>query len=242
MSTRPGRRLLIHGNFHFPFFLLQFAIRTLQGSWSAPVTRTAALTTALVFAFALTTLADEPLAKTNSAEDAPGQAAVTAEAMKRAVAHFEEKVQPLLAARCFKCHGPDKQKGGLRLDSRAAVLHGGQSGPAVAPHRVQESLLIEAVRYESLEMPPDRPLAKDEVDAVVQWVEQGAVWPAAEARLPCDCRDRLPRMIASSGPFSRSADPTRRPRTHRWGRSMRSCRKNATPITPRRRPRSIAYL
>ncbi len=53
---------------------------------------------------------------------------------------FEQKIRPLLAENCFKCHGPDKQKGGLRLDSLAAMLAGGESGPAIVPGKPEESL------------------------------------------------------------------------------------------------------
>ncbi len=58
-----------------------------------------------------------------------------------AVEFFESRVRPILAERCLKCHGPAKQSNGLRLDSREAVLKGGDSGPAVVPARPDESLL-----------------------------------------------------------------------------------------------------
>src|SRR5947209_3293224 len=57
---------------------------------------------------------------------------------------FETDVKPVLAGQCFKCHGPEKQKGGLRLDSRAAALEGGNSGPAVVPGKSEKSKLIHA--------------------------------------------------------------------------------------------------
>jgi hypothetical protein len=61
---------------------------------------------------------------------------------------FETKVRPLLAAKCIKCHGPDKQKGDLRLDSAAAVARGGGSGkPLVVAGKPDESLLLQAVRH-----------------------------------------------------------------------------------------------
>lgn len=61
--------------------------------------------------------------------------------------HFENTVRPLLASQCAKCHDDKKQQGGLRLDSRAALLKGGESGPAILPGKVEESLLIRAVRH-----------------------------------------------------------------------------------------------
>ena len=67
---------------------------------------------------------------------------------------FEKQVRPLLVERCYKCHSEKKQSGGLRLDHRALVLAGGESGPAITPGKPEESLLVEAINYESLEMPP----------------------------------------------------------------------------------------
>ena len=58
--------------------------------------------------------------------------------------HFEKKVRPLLVKYCFKCHGLKEQAADLRLDSRAAVLRGGESGPAIEPGRPAESQLLRA--------------------------------------------------------------------------------------------------
>ena len=60
-----------------------------------------------------------------------------------------ERVRALLETRCVSCHGPEKQKGGLRLDSREAVLKGGESGPGAAPGDPDHSLLLRAVRHEA---------------------------------------------------------------------------------------------
>src|SRR5262245_19873349 len=68
---------------------------------------------------------------------------------------FEARVRPVLAEHCFSCHGPKKQTAGLRLDSRAALLRGGESGPASVPGQPEKSLLINAVRHSrALRMPP----------------------------------------------------------------------------------------
>lgn len=93
------------------------------------------------------------------------------------VEFFESRVRPLLVQHCVKCHGPEKQESDLRLDDRAAALRGGLSGAAVVPGRPDESLLVAAVRFEGLEMPPDGRLADDEIAALEQWVRDGAVWP-----------------------------------------------------------------
>jgi cytochrome c553 len=100
----------------------------------------------------------------------------------KAVEHFEKKVRPLLIGRCLKCHGADKAKGGLRLDSAAGMGRGGDSGPVVVPGKPEESLLIKAVhRSGDLKMPPDKPLSAREVADLVTWVKAGAPWPGAAA-------------------------------------------------------------
>lgn len=99
------------------------------------------------------------------------------------VAFFEEKIRPLLIERCIECHGEKKQKGGLRLDSRAAWQAGGDSGVAMVPGKPDESLLIKAVRYadKDLQMPPKKALTDVEVAVLVEWVKQGAIDPRKDA-------------------------------------------------------------
>jgi len=94
-----------------------------------------------------------------------------------ALKFFETKIRPALAQNCFKCHGPVKQKGGLRLDSREAVIKGGESGPAVVPGNRDESLLVEAIHFAGLEMPPTGKLDEGTLQALTRWVEMGAPWP-----------------------------------------------------------------
>src|ERR1700719_704756 len=81
-----------------------------------------------------------------------------------AVEYFEKNVRPILATRCQGCHGPTKQKGGLRLDARASILTGGSTGPAVVPGNPAESLLVDAINYgEALQMPPKSKLPDAEI-------------------------------------------------------------------------------
>jgi len=93
---------------------------------------------------------------------------------------FEKHVRPVLVERCLSCHGPEKPKGGLRLDTRAAALAGGDGGPAVVPGKPKESRLIAAVRHadDDLKMPPAGKLPAGEVAALEAWVARGAPWPA----------------------------------------------------------------
>ena len=99
------------------------------------------------------------------------------------VAFFEAKIRPLLVERCIECHGDKKQKGGLRLDSRAAWQAGGDTGAALLAGKPDESLLIKAVRYgdKDLQMPPKKQLGEAEVASLVEWVRQGAVDPRKDA-------------------------------------------------------------
>lgn len=94
---------------------------------------------------------------------------------------FEQKVRPLLVEKCLECHagGPKGAKGGLRLDSRGALLAGGDTGPAVTPGKPEESLLIEAISYgnESLQMPPRGKLSAHEIELLTEWIRRGASFP-----------------------------------------------------------------
>jgi hypothetical protein len=95
---------------------------------------------------------------------------------------FESKVRPVLAEHCYKCHSAkaEKVKGGLRLDSRDALLAGGNSGPAIVPGDPEKSLLIKAVGYgdPDLQMPPKgEKLSDTHVANLVAWVKMGAPDP-----------------------------------------------------------------
>jgi mono/diheme cytochrome c family protein len=96
---------------------------------------------------------------------------------------FREKVEPVLEAECYSCHSAkaEKVKGKLLLDSRAGMLRGGETGPAVVPGDVGESLLIQAIRHEDgLEMPAKKPKLPDQTIADFEaWVKLGAPDPRA---------------------------------------------------------------
>jgi hypothetical protein len=93
---------------------------------------------------------------------------------------FESRVRPLLVARCQECHGDSIAEAGLRLDSRRAMLAGGQTGPVVVPGDVAKSRLLAAVRQDGgLAMPPDGRLSADEVSVLERWVQSGAPWSGA---------------------------------------------------------------
>ncbi|WP_068137603.1 DUF1553 domain-containing protein [Roseimaritima ulvae] len=90
---------------------------------------------------------------------------------------FEKHVRPLLIDQCYKCHSAKASKGGLRVDSRSSLLLGGESGPAIEPGDPEASVLIEAVRYESFEMPPSKKLNDQQIDVLSKWIAMGAPWP-----------------------------------------------------------------
>ena len=99
-----------------------------------------------------------------------------------ATAFFENQIRPLLAGSCFKCHGPKKQQGGLRLDSRAALLQGGDSGPALVPGAPKKSRLIQAVRHSGdLKMPPKKKLTAEQIAALTRGSRSGAPWAGTQA-------------------------------------------------------------
>ncbi len=95
---------------------------------------------------------------------------------------FESKVRPILAGNCYSCH-TNSALGGLRLDSREAMLKGGGRGPALVPGDPEQSLMIKAVRQvdAKLKMPMGSKLKDAEIEDLVAWVKAGAVWPATAA-------------------------------------------------------------
>ena len=95
------------------------------------------------------------------------------------LAFFEKKIRPVLVQHCYKCHAADSKnvRGGLLLDTRAGIRKGGDSGPAVVPNKVDESLLIESLRYDGYEMPPSGKLADDVIADFEKWVQMGAPDP-----------------------------------------------------------------
>lgn len=95
------------------------------------------------------------------------------------------RVRPLLARQCYACH-TQTHMGGLRLDSRDAILKGGNSGPAAVAGRPEESLLIRAVRrsHDRIKMPPSSTLAPAEIAVLEDWIRDGLYWPAGSAPVP----------------------------------------------------------
>ena len=110
--------------------------------------------------------------------------AVSADLSPEVMKFFEKEVRPLLSEHCWSCHGKQQQKGALRLDTRGHLLLGGDSGKSIVPGKPDESLLIEAVRYESYEMPPSGKLKDDQIKVLEKWISLGAPWPGADDSVP----------------------------------------------------------
>jgi hypothetical protein len=102
---------------------------------------------------------------------------------------FEKKIRPVLHASCIPCHGPDKAKAGLRVDSRRALLHGGDAGPAIKAGDPEASLLLKAIRQTDpdLAMPPKkagRKLPPETLRDFETWIRAGAVYPGGAEAAP----------------------------------------------------------
>jgi hypothetical protein len=100
------------------------------------------------------------------------------------VEFFEKKIRPLLVDNCYKCHSSvQKKKGNLLLDSRAGMLKGGDTGPALVPGNVEASLLIKAIRSDDpdMKMPRGGKLSEQQIADLVAWIKMGAPWPDDKA-------------------------------------------------------------
>lgn len=93
---------------------------------------------------------------------------------------FTQQIAPILQKHCYQCHGPEKQKNGLRLDQRDAALKGGDLGQAIVPGQSSKSPLyryVAGLEPDSI-MPPKGPrLTKEEVTLLQKWIDEGAKWP-----------------------------------------------------------------
>jgi mono/diheme cytochrome c family protein len=96
--------------------------------------------------------------------------------------YFEKHIRPLFSQQCQGCHGPQKQKGGLRLDQPEFIRLGGDTGPIVKAGKPAESLLHQALSYqdENVKMPPRGKLAPEQIEHVRRWIELGAPLPSTE--------------------------------------------------------------
>ena len=111
--------------------------------------------------------------------------AIVAQAQNTEIDHFEKKIRPVLAARCYLCHSTSAvtPQGGLLLDSAQGIRRGGNSGPAIQPGDPERSLLMRAIRHtdNKLKMPPGDPLSPEIVAEFELWIREGAHLPVEQA-------------------------------------------------------------
>jgi hypothetical protein len=125
---------------------------------------------------------------------------------------FENRVRPVLANKCYSCH-TEARSGGLRLDSRQALLKGGKSGPAIEPGNPNQSLLVEVVSHthDRIKMPPGGKLKDNEIADIRTWIANGADWPESNGAVFAKTPDRVitpeERSFWSFQPLHRSAPP-----------------------------------
>jgi len=125
---------------------------------------------------------------------------------------FETKVRPLLAENCFKCHGPEKQKANLRLDSQAAILEGGDSGSPIVPGQPEDSLLIDAINHgEIVQMPPTGKLPPQAIVDLTAWVKMGAPWPSKQNPVRTSTNESADYSITAEDKAFWAFQPPRKP-------------------------------
>src|SRR6266545_1835673 len=100
-------------------------------------------------------------------------------AQDRTAVSYEQQVRPILANRCFSCHGPRQQQSGLRLDLRQNALRGGDYGVVIVPGKSAESKLIQRLvgSDAGLQMPPTGALPPEEIAVLRNWIDSGADMP-----------------------------------------------------------------
>lgn len=105
-----------------------------------------------------------------------------------AVEHFEKHIRPLLANKCFECHGHKKQQADLRLDSRETMLKGNENGPVLVPNNAADSRLIQVLLYheDDVQMPPADKLPESEISLLTAWVTAGAIFPKSDTPTSTD--------------------------------------------------------
>jgi len=125
---------------------------------------------------------------------------------------FENKVRPVLAEHCYSCHGPERQKMELRVDSRAALLTGSETGTALVPGDPVQSKLLQVLRHEgAIKMPPKGKLEDAQIQAIEDWIAMGAPWPGGGAAI--EAKRPMAERIAEARATHWAFQPVRKPET-----------------------------
>jgi hypothetical protein len=120
---------------------------------------------------------------------------------KEAIAFYTDQVKPILAESCFECHANDPEDlgGSLAITSRASILRGGDTGPAVDANSPTESLLLKVINYDIYEMPPEGKLADEKIEILKHWVELGMPFPPGEEKdLTAESHSSVPAVNAET--------------------------------------------
>jgi cytochrome c len=101
--------------------------------------------------------------------------------------YYTEHVQPILQANCYRCHAGLNHRGGLQLDTREGLMHGGKDGSVIVPGHPEQSLLVTLIRHEGpandpKPMPPKGKLSDADIATITDWIRAGAVMPADQSR------------------------------------------------------------
>ncbi len=137
----------------------------------------------------------------------------SAEAQHAGEQFFERKIRPLLIEHCHKCHAGDKPKGGLKVDSLAALIQGGESGAAIVPGDAQRSVLMQAIRWDEsfVQMPPMKKLPASAIADVERWINLGAPWPGVDPTTLTAVPKRTTKEITAEDRAYWAFQPIRRP-------------------------------
>lgn len=106
---------------------------------------------------------------------------------------FETKIRPVLVKHCYECHsaGSSKMEGGLQLDFREGLRKGGDSGPGLVPNLPEQSRILEALRYDTLQMPPSGKLSEEVIRDFESWIQSGALDPRDHPTSATDASEEM---------------------------------------------------
>lgn len=142
----------------------------------------------------------------------PDVALISAPSVEAQDGLFTSRVLPVLADNCFGCHGPEEQKSGMRLDSLAGMLAGGERGPAIVPGDPDGSRLIAAIRQDGeLKMPPTGKLGAVATAILTEWVRSGARFGGETPAPPSQAPVAPPAPTLAPTPPAPTAPPERNP-------------------------------
>ena len=121
---------------------------------------------------------------------------------------FETRIRPVLAKNCYGCHGPDQQQSSLRVDSREALLNGGQERAVHRSGGPRQESGGKAVRHDGLKMPIGSRLKDAEIAAIEEWVRKDAPWPAVLVTKGSSRRERYAQLAREHWAFQQVRKPT----------------------------------